>query len=308
MVRFALLPKVRSWNKSVDLFYRSDSTKKRRKAAATAMNRTSTSTYIPLIDELTRDFISDLVKKGKSGTVAFDPKTFMQNTILDLTMTVNYGVRLPKEAALFDELIDVEDNVSRIRAATGSLQDFIPILRLNPINTKSTHAKETNQRRLRYLNRFNSELEQRVKNGDVKPCIQGNILRDPDSKFTDIELMSISMSMVSGGLDTMVNTVAWSVGILTRRPDVQETAYKAIREVHGDEGWAGIEKENAVPYVAALVKECLRYFSVLRLSLPRNTWRDIEYQGIRIPKGTTVWLNAWGCNRGMRSFFLLHSG
>ena len=262
------------------------------------MNRSSTSTYIPLIDELSRDLISDLAKKGESGTKAFDPKPFIQNAILDLTMTVNYGARLPKEPGLFDELIDVEDNVSRIRAATGSLQDFIPILRLNPINTKSAHARDVNRRRLRYLNRFNEDLEQRIKGKDTKPCIQGNVLKDPSAKFTDVELMSISMSMVSGGLDTMVNTVAWTIGTLARRPDVQDKAYKAIQEASGGDGWGIIEQENAVPYITALVKECLRYFSVLRLSLPRTTWRDIEYEGVHIPKGTTVWLNAWGCNRG----------
>ncbi|RFU24453.1 hypothetical protein B7463_g11887, partial [Scytalidium lignicola] len=215
---------------------------------------------------------------------------------------LNYGARLPREAGLFDELTYVEENVSRIRSAVGSLQDYIPILRLNPINSKSAHAREINRRRLLYLNRFNDELQQRLRDDKVQPCIQGNVLKDPDSKFTEVELMSLSMSMVSGGLDTMVNTLAWTVGTLARRPDIQETAYKAIRDAYGPEIWGKIEQENGVPYITALVKESLRYFSVLRLSLPRTAWRDIEYKGIHIPKGTTVFLNAWGCNRDETTF------
>ena len=106
------------------------------------------------------------------------------------------------------------------------------------------------------------------------------------------------MSMVSGGLDNLANTFIWSLGTLARRPDVQEAAYKAVVEVYGTSTWGHVEQENGVPYISALVKECLRYFSVLRLSLPRTAWRDIEYNGMFIPKGTTVYLNAWGCNRG----------
>lgn len=95
----------------------------------------------------------------------------------------------------------------------------------------------------------------------------------------------------------MVNTLAWSIGTIALRPDIQETGYKAICEVYGDKSWGPIEDENGVPYITALVKECLRSFCVLRLSLPRAVWKDIQYGDIFIPKGTTVFLNSWGCNR-----------
>ena len=107
----------------------------------------------------------------------------------------------------------------------------------------------------------------------------------------------LTVLKVSGGLDTMVNTLAWSIGTLALRPDIQETAYAALRSVHGSRTWGPIEDETSVPYINALVKECLRTFCVLRLSLPRAAWKDIHYGDIFIPKGTTVFLNAWGCNR-----------
>jgi len=39
-----------------------------------------------------------------------------------------------------------------------------------------------------------------------------------------------------------------------------------------------------------------RYYTVLRLALPRATVKDITYDGRLIPSGTTVFLNAWACN------------
>ena len=95
----------------------------------------------------------------------------------------------------------------------------------------------------------------------------------------------------------MVNTLSWAIGTLALRPDVQETAYRSICEAHSSQSWGETEDETAVPYITALVKECLRTFSVLRLSLPRAAWKDIQYGDMFIPKGTTVFLNAWGCNR-----------
>jgi len=265
------------------------------------MNKVATASYTPLINDTSQDFIRDLLENGKSGQISFSPKRSILDTVLDLTMTVNYGTRLPKEEALFAELIDVEDQVSRLRSVTGSFQDYIPFLQWNPINLKSSSARSTNSRRLAYLHRFSREHQEQMRLGQDKPCIQGNVLRDANHRFTEVEMMSINMSMVSGGLDTLANTLAWTIGALARRPDIQEIAYNAITDVHGVGGWGEVQGDTDVPYMMALVKESLRYFSVLRLSLPRRAWRDIEYGDMFIPEGTTVYLNAWGCNRGEHS-------
>jgi 3-hydroxyphenylacetate 6-hydroxylase len=267
------------------------------------MNRVAVASYTPLIQETSRDWISELLRQGDAGRRTLDPRTLILHTVLDLTMTVNYGRRLPPDQKLFDELLDVEESVSGFRSVVGAAQDYVPLLRWNPVNRKSAHARATNARRLAYLAQFGEEHKRQMRAGTDKPCIQGNVLRDPDHEFTDVELMSINMSMVSGGIDTLANTLIWTVGILARRPDVQEVAYDAICHKHGEDCWGDVEEEK-VPYLSALVKEALRYFSVLRLSLPRSALRDIEYQGMSIPKGTTVFLNAWGCNRGITSTYL----
>ena len=42
-----------------------------------------------------------------------------------------------------------------------------------------------------------------------------------------------------------------------------------------------------------------RYYTVLRLALPRTSTKDITYEGKLIPKGSVFFLNAWACNMGM---------
>lgn len=41
-----------------------------------------------------------------------------------------------------------------------------------------------------------------------------------------------------------------------------------------------------------------RFYTVLRLALPRTSIRDITYDGVIIPKGTVFFLNSWACNMG----------
>lgn len=41
-----------------------------------------------------------------------------------------------------------------------------------------------------------------------------------------------------------------------------------------------------------------RYFTVLRLALPRASIKDVTYEGVVIPKGTVYFINAFACNRG----------
>ena len=73
-------------------------------------------------------------------------------------------------------------------------------------------------------------------NGIHKPCLQANVILDKDAKHNDEKLTSISLAMLSGGLDTITTLVAWSIATLSQRLDIQENAVKAIEEFFGKEG------------------------------------------------------------------------
>ena len=91
--------------------------------------------------------------------------------------------------------------------------------------------------------------------------------------------------------------MAWSIALLAQRTDIQQKALEEIRKVYKeDEPLCDANDDQSIPYIVALVRELLRYYTVLRLSLPRATVKDIIYQGKKIPSGSVVFLNAWGCN------------
>ncbi|KAB8342700.1 hypothetical protein FH972_022300 [Carpinus fangiana] len=281
----------------------SDSLKRRRKGAASALNKPSVQTYLDHLDIETHDFIAEAYQHGDAGKTPVDPIHMVQRLSLSLALTLNWGRRILQSDPMFAEITYVEEEISRFRSTTGNLQDYIPLLRLNPFSFGSRRAREMRARRDVYLTRLNADLDARMRAGTHKPCIQANVIEDKEASLNKEELTSISLTMLSGGLDTFTTLMQWSLALLAQRPDIQRAAHAAIvaagytpadllTRAEVDDDYAA----PRAPYIAALVRECLRYYTVLRLALPRATVKDIRYAGKRIPAGATVFLNAWACN------------
>ena len=208
--------------------------------------------------------MEELYRYGNHGKTPVDPMAMIQRLSLSLALTLNWGVRIAsQEEELFDEITEVEEEISRFRSTTGNLQDYIPLLRLNPFSSNSKKAAEMRRRRDKYLGALNSDLDDRMAKGTHKPCIQANVIMDKEAKLNSEELTSISLTMLSGGLDTVTTLVAWSLGLLAQRPDIQDRAAKAIQEMYGeDDPMCSPDDDQRCAYIAALVKECLRYVLV----------------------------------------------
>lgn len=216
--------------------------------------------YVQHLDVETKSFVEELLKYGNGGSTPVDPMAMIQRLSLSLALTLNWGVRVAsQEEDLFDEITHVEEEISKFRSTTGNLQDYIPLLRLNPFNTNSKKAKEMRDRRDKYLTGLNRQLDDRMEKGTHKPCIQANVILDKEAKLNSEELTSISLTMLSGGLDTVTTLVAWSICLLSHRPDIQEKAIKEIQKLHRNgQPICDAEDDQKCAYVAALVRECLR--------------------------------------------------
>lgn len=280
-----------------------ESLKRRRKGAASALNKPSIATYISHLDLETKDFVKDAFESGNAGRVGVDPMPMIERLSLSLALTLNWGTRMgSRHDPMFHEICDVEAAISKFRSTTGNLQDYIPILRVNPFSFGTRKAREYRKRRDVYLQRLNRDLDDRMEKGTHKPCIQANIILDKEAALNKEELTSISLTMLSGGLDTITTLVQWSVALLAQRKDVQDKAIEEIRKIYSaDEPLADAYDDQKCAYIVALVRECLRFYTVLRLALPRATVKDVFYDGKLIPAGSTIYLNAWACNMGTSS-------
>ena len=176
-----------------------------------------------------------------------------------MTLSLHYGIRMESQTDLFREIVHNEDVISNFRSTTSNLQDYIPLLRWWPTNSVSKEAKDASVRRARYVAQFDRDLDARVEKGTEKPCIRVNALRDKDTKLTEVEMMSLNLTMLAAGLDTMNSTVGWGISMLANNPDIQEKAVKAIREHYTeDQPLCDVADDQSCQYLVAMIKEILR--------------------------------------------------
>ncbi|KXH43795.1 hypothetical protein CNYM01_05723 [Colletotrichum nymphaeae SA-01] len=287
-----------------------DSCKRRRKLAAGALNRPRVESYAPILNMEAREFLKDLYEECCGGSVDLDFRPAVRRFALNLSLTLNYGTRASdvkslEDDPLFSEIIYVESEISKLRDTGKNYTNYIPLLRYwEPIasvlglqSTPKHHARDIGRRRLEYNDVLLSRLKDEIALGKDKPCIQGAVLKDPESAtLTREELISVSLSMMAGA-DSNQPTLAWAILLLAHRPDIQDKAYAAIQDAGILQQPSNIYASTKIDYIDALTKEISRYFVVLKLALPKATYADATWESATIPANTLVFLNSWSCNR-----------
>ncbi|EGR46923.1 uncharacterized protein TRIREDRAFT_4726 [Trichoderma reesei QM6a] len=276
-----------------------ESCKRRRKAAATALNRPAVQSYMPILDLESTMSIKELLNDCRSGSQDVDPSPYMARFALNTSLTLNYGFRIDGNINndLLAEITHVEREISNFRSTSNNWQDYIPLLRI--FGKTNTKAEEYRLRRDKYLTDMLNDLKQRIANGTDKPCITGNILKDPEARLNEAELKSICLTMVSAGLDTVPGNIIMGMAYLSTEhgQSIQAKALEAIQQAYPNgDAWEKCLVEEKVPYVTALVKETLRFWTVIPICLPRMNIADIPYEGSVIPAGTTFFMNAYAAD------------
>ena len=76
-------------------------------------------------------------------------------------------------------------------------------------------------------------------------------------------------------------------------PEVQQKAQAELEAVIGSHRLPEFEDSKKLPYIHAIIKECLRWQNVFTLGIPHRVMEEDEYKGYRIPKGSIVLGNIW---------------
>lgn len=209
---------------------------------------------------------------------------------------------------IFAEMVHVEAEISRLRNTSGNFENYIPLLRPIKHFTEwlgfgdGKYLAQIGQRRVGYHKVLLENLRAEVATGADKPCIQGNVLKDPESKhLIEGELLSVSLSMMAGA-DTSQPTVAWAMLVLSQRQDIQRKAFEAIIQTDSRLLSESDVSYSKVDYVDAFTKEIGRYYTSLKLGLPRATSDEVGavWNGAVIPPKTLLFLNGWACSQGRK--------
>ncbi|EMD38686.1 hypothetical protein CERSUDRAFT_105266 [Gelatoporia subvermispora B] len=142
---------------------------------------------------------------------------------------------------------------------------------------------------------YNS-VKDRMARGEIPDCAATSLYdafckdaRDPASSE---ELIKSTLgSMYIGGADTTVSTLGSFFLAMVLYPDVQSKAQKEMDTVVGAGRLPDFSDQRSLPYITAVVKECLRWNPTLPLNFARCSREDDVYAGYYIPKGSIVLCN-----------------
>jgi phenylacetate 2-hydroxylase len=111
-----------------------ESCKRRRKAAATALNVVSVRGYMPIVDLEATTSIKEMIQDSKHGTVDINPIGYFQRYALNTSLTLNYGYRIDGNISdnMLREICDVERGISNFRSTSNNWEDYVPLLRWLP--------------------------------------------------------------------------------------------------------------------------------------------------------------------------------
>ncbi len=143
---------------------------------------------MPIIDLESCVSIKELLADSANGTKDIDPIAYFQRFALNTSLTLNYGTRIDGNInnELLKEICDVERAISNFRSTSNNWQDYVPLLRLLP--SQSGDAKEWRDRRDKYMTFLLEKLKKNIAEGTDKPCITGNILKDPEARLNECML------------------------------------------------------------------------------------------------------------------------
>ncbi|KAJ7880112.1 cytochrome P450 [Mycena leptocephala] len=214
----------------------------------------------------------------------------------EVIISVTYGIDVQPiddpYVALAEEAIK---SLSNARVPGRFIVDSIPILKYLPEWFPGAQFKRI-AREGRFLSQAIrnvpfAETKRRMTSGEVTSCFTSKALRDLESggkHFQESTVKNVAAAMYAAGAHTTVSALSSFILAMLANPDAQKKAQLEIDSVVGRGNLPDFSDKQAMPYVAALIKEVLRWGNVLPFGVPHVLTVEDEYRGYRLPAGSVV--------------------
>ncbi|KAI0812779.1 cytochrome P450, partial [Irpex lacteus] len=267
-----------------------------RKLAHTAFSQESVKKYQP-----TQEDVAILM----STSFLEDPEHFIDHVRLAtgrIIMSVTYGTspRMSK-AEYIDQAEETQVMFTEIARPGASIVDVIPALKYLPESTPfiKFHALAKTGRDMIHTMVY-SPFEH---DSNIPPShsFVSELLSWPEDTYQDRKEFEeavtwVAGAMYGGGVDTTYSVVLNAILAMMLYPEVQRRAHDELDKVIGDRIPIIADREST-PYLNALIKESLRWYPPVPLSLAHRSAEDVVYKGRLIPKDAIIVPNVWAISR-----------
>ncbi|KAK6988663.1 cytochrome P450 [Favolaschia claudopus] len=148
------------------------------------------------------------------------------------------------------------------------------------------------------------DMKRKMEEGTAQACFTVNALqaldscRDSSSYFDESTVKNVAAVTSIGGVETIAMTLSIFILAMVLNPDVLKKAQREVDEVVKQTGeFPDLNDEDVLPYVAAVMRELLRWKPLAPIGIPHRLSTDDHYQGYHLPAGSLVIGNAWAILR-----------
>lgn len=200
-----------------------------------------------------------------------------------------------------EDLANLQRLVAEFTGSIGSsVVDWFPSLELlpKPLQVWRAAWETVGQFHNDVYHQWWDPVREAIRNGTAPPSWARDVLLNPDSKYTgsDEEAMYCAMQLIEAGSDTTREALNIFVMAMIHYPQTLRRLREEIQSVCETNDSLrlpdlGDYDERRLPYVAAVIKEVLRWRPIFPL-LPEHTLsRDLEFEGYRFPRGVSFVIN-----------------
>ncbi|KAF5346731.1 hypothetical protein D9756_010407 [Leucocoprinus leucothites] len=280
---FALLPYGEEWRNHRRIFQQHFSTKMTPREQETALN---------------------FIQRGLLPNLYHNPKGLKEHVdgcIGGISLSMTYGLPVQRN---HDSLIQKSADAFAIAMSAASpgkyLVNVIPILKYVPKWFPGAGFKRwaplALTQLLEVLNEPYEQTLKRMDNGTAPESFVSSSLEihreGPDFETNEKHIKQAASQIFGAASETTVASVMTFVLAMLKHPQIQRKVQQEIDAIVGSDRLPDFTDREHLPYLAAVLKEVLRWNPIAPMGVPHSTTQEDYYEGYYIPKGSIVMANA----------------
>lgn len=266
------------------------------------MERIVEEDHLPVQHAEANQMVYDFMTKPEQHML--HPKRYSNS----IAMSTIWGVRTPTvDTPHMKRLYDMMEHWSVVMEAGNTPPvELFPFLHYVPEslfgNWRQRASHVGDEMNALYGELLDSIYARREKSGPMKTFMDRVLDHQEKSDFTRHQLYFMGGTMMEGASDTSSAIVLAGIQAMAKWPQIQRKAQAEIDAVVGPDRSPTWDDYKNLPYIAATVKEAMRWRPVTPLAFPHCVDEDDWVDGMLIPKGTIVFINAWGLHHDKKRF------
>ena len=184
--------------------------------------------------------------------------------------------------------------------------DVFPFLKLVPekfLGMWRSRAQDVGREMSALYSEWVEYVIERRKNSGSRDCFLDKILDQGEKVgLSKHGLYFLCGTVMEGGSDTTSSLIISFIHAMTKWPAVLKRAQAELDAVVGPDRTPTWDDYAQLPYIAACVKEAHRWRPVTPLAFPHSLAEDDWVDGMYLPKGSDIFINAYALHHDERRF------